>query len=124
MRLKKIPASYTEEGAKKAERLWQVPCLWARAALGARICCVLLSKGSCGGRQGERSKKALWEKVEFERKVSVEENGTLLLCRESTGRAWKLAKLLSYKAPFHRKVVVIQEGPLMKPLSSTHAKGQ
>lgn len=88
------------------------------------MCCS--AKGAVGAGQGERSesRKALWEKAELERKVSVEGNGTLLLCRESTGRAWKLAKLLSYKAPFHRKVVVIQEGPLMKPLSSTHAKGQ
>lgn len=45
-------------------------------------------------------------------------------CSAGKARAWKLAKLLSYRAPFHQKVVVIEEGSLMKPLSSTHAKGQ
>lgn len=84
------------------------------------------AKGAWGqGRgRGAKAERLSGKKAGLERKVSVEGNGTLLLCRESTGRAWKLAKLLSYKAPFHRKVVVIQEGPLMKPLSSTHAKGQ
>lgn len=124
MRLKKKPSIIQRKVQRRLRDSGRCPVCGPGLLWGPEFVACCSVRGAVGGGQGERSKNALWEKAGLERKVSVEENGTLLLCRESTGRAWKLAKLLSYKAPFHRKVVVIQEGPLMKPLSSTHAKGQ
>lgn len=53
----KKPQHHTEEGAKKAGRLWQVPCLWVRAALEAQnLWCVTQQRELWGQGRGRGAK--------------------------------------------------------------------
>lgn len=73
---------------------------------GSQAACVQRRAGCrLRGPEARRLPGKKWE-LKGKGKCLRRGNGTLLSCRESRGRAWKLAKLLSDKAPFHQKVVV------------------